>query len=237
MTRRFDEREVAELLRRATEPKSGGSLARSGSGSGLTLEEVKDIAVEAGIDPARIDEAVAALGRPAPSSKLDAFVGAPTNVRFEAEYAVALDEGDHTELIRLIRAALGRQGVVGGRGADLEWMDQDGLGSRNVNVYRTAGGTRIEILGRFREAGSGAAGITGVLGGAGAVAAWAAIPAGPAGLLVVPLALAGMYAVPRLTIGRTVRQETRRLADLAERIRELMASRERDLAIERSEEP
>jgi hypothetical protein len=224
--RRFSEVEVGEILRRATEPRTTGDLTRTRPGRGLTLEEVQEIAAEAAIDPDRVGEAARALSRTVPSSRLDAFVGSPTSVRFEIEHDGDLDEDGRTELVRLIRASLGRQGVVGGRGADLEWMDQDGYGSRNVNVYRTAAGTRVEMLGSFREAGAGAAGVAGVTGVVGAIAVSAAVPAGPAGLLLVPVAMAAMYAVPRLTIGAAVRRETRALAELRDRIRDLLNARE-----------
>ncbi|MDH3734585.1 MAG: hypothetical protein OEU54_13735 [Gemmatimonadota bacterium] len=225
--RRFDEREVAEILRIATEPRDARALSRVGSGEGLTLEEVKDVAVEAGIDPARIEEAANRLTRPAPTSKLDAFVGSPTNVRYEAEYEVELDETGRAAAVRLIRATLDRQGVVGGVGDDVEWMDQDGFGGRNVTLTRTARGTRVTIAARFHEAGGGAAGVTGVTGTVGAVGtALVVAGSGPIGWLLAPVTLAAMYAVPRLTIGSVVRRETRRLADLADRLRDLMSANE-----------
>ncbi|MDX1394721.1 MAG: hypothetical protein R3195_10020 [Gemmatimonadota bacterium] len=227
MSRRFDEREVTEILRRATEPRPGTSVPSRTGSDGLTLDEVKEVAAEAGIDPSRIEEAVNALARPAEKSTLDAFLGTPINVRFEADYDVALDEEGRREAVRLIRATLGTQGVVGGHGEDLEWMEQDGFGARNVNLYRTSRGTRVEIIGRFREAGSGAAGITGVTGAMGGGVAVAMMMASPVtlGLTLIPVTLGAMYAIPRLTVGRTVRRETRRLAELSDRLREALASR------------
>ena len=226
MNRRFDEREVAEILRRATEPRPGTSLPSRAGSDGLTLDEVKEVAAEAGIDPARIEEAVNALARPEEKSTLDAFLGAPTSVRFEADYDVELDEEGRREAVRLIRATMGSQGVVGGHGEDLEWMDQDGFGARNVNLYRTARGTRVEIMGRFREAGSGAAGVTFTVGAVGAFVSTAFVMAiGTIGLVTAPVVLGAMYGLPRLTLGRTVRRETRKLADLADRLREALNAR------------
>lgn len=226
MTRRFDDQEVAEILSRATEPRNPLALPDAGSRGGLTLEDVKDIASEAGIDPARVDEAANSLVRPPPSSRLDIFVGAPTAVRYETEVGAVVGDDDRAEVVRLIRAALDRQGVVGGRGRTLEWMDQDGFGGRNVVVSPTGDGTRIEVSGRFDTAAGGAAGITGVTGAVGAIGTALMVGAGgPIGWLLVPATLAAMVVVPRITMGTLVKRETRKLAALADRLREAISSR------------
>ncbi|MFV1985658.1 MAG: hypothetical protein ACC682_00140 [Gemmatimonadota bacterium] len=226
MTRRFDDREVAEILGKATEPRSSRALSASASAEGLTLAEVKDIALEAGIDPARIEEAANGLVRPVPTSKLDVFVGAPTTVRFETHVRGDLDDDDRAEMVRLIRATLDRQGVVGGQGGTLEWMDQDGLGGCNVTVSPTGDGARVEVVGRFDVAAGGAAGVTGVTGVVGAVGtALVVASTGPVGWLLIPATLVAMVAVPRLTIGARVRRETRKLAELADRLRDAMSFR------------
>ena len=228
MTRRFDEQEVAEILSKATEPRNSGALSTRSpsSAEGLTLAEVREIALEAGIDPARIEEAANSLVRPVRASKLDVFVGAPTMVRFETRVSVDLDDDDRAEMVRLIRATLDRQGVVGGQGGTLEWMDQDGLGGRNVTVSTTEDGACIEVSGRFDVAAGGAAGVTGVTGAVGAVGtALVVASSGPIGWLLIPVTLVAMVAVPRLTLGAVVRRETRKLADLADRLRDAMSSR------------
>jgi hypothetical protein len=226
MTRRFDEQEVAEILRAATAPRNSHALTASPSSGGLTLSDVKEIALEAGIDPDRIEEAANALVRPTSTSKLDVFVGAPTTVRFGTHISGDLDDDDRVEIVRLIRATLDRQGVVGGQGKTLEWMDQDGFGGCNVTVSPTADGARIEVSGRFEMAAAGAAGVTGVTGAVGAVGtALLVASGGPVGWLLIPATLVAMVAVPRLTIGAVVRRETRNLADLADRLRDAMSSR------------
>lgn len=226
MTRRFDEREVAEILSRATEVRTPQALSPQATSDGLTLEEVKEIASEAGIDLARVEEAANGLVRPVPSSRLDLFVGAPTSVRYEAEIDSVIDDDDRSEIVRLIRATLDRQGVAGGHGDTLEWMDQDGFGGCTVTVSPTASGTRVEVAGRFDTAASGAAGVTGVTGAVGAIGTAIVVASGgPAGWLLVPATLAAMAIVPRITIGAIVKRETRKLGALADRLREAISSR------------
>ena len=61
--RRYSEEEFALILRKASEiqesPKGGG---RKGGGPGLTIEEIRSIASEAGIDPHAVSRAAARLG-------------------------------------------------------------------------------------------------------------------------------------------------------------------------------
>lgn len=224
--RRFDEREVAEILRRATEPRRDAAVARASAGSGLTLGEVKEIAAEAGIDLARIEEAADAIAHPPRPTRLDAFVGTPTNIRYQFEVPGRLEPGAHDEIVRLIRATLDARGVVGGHDGGLEWMSRDAFGSTNVAIVPTATGTRVEVTGRFDVAAAGAAGVTGVTGVVGAAGtALLVASSGPVGWVLAPATLAAMYAIPRATLGSRVRRETRSLARLADRIRELLAIR------------
>jgi len=234
MDRRFDDREVALILRKAAEVLPDERPEPLGRG-GLTLAEIKEIASEAGIDPARVDTAAHALAASPARSRLDVFVGSPTSVRHESVFAVEVSEADRVEIVRRIREALGAQGVVGGRDDSLEWMGQDGFGGRYVTIVPTGDGTRVEVSGAFREAAAGATGVAGVVGTIGAVGTVLAVgAAGPIGWILAPVTAGAMLAVPRLTIGAVVRRESRKLATLHERLRDLLSTRERDREEDRS---
>ena len=58
MTKRYTDREVSLILQRALEP-TAAAPSTDASGSGLTLEQIKEIAAEVGIDPQRIELAAA----------------------------------------------------------------------------------------------------------------------------------------------------------------------------------
>jgi len=228
MERRFDEREVSLILRKAAEVAREERPATVAAG-GMTLAEIKEIAAEAGIDPSRIDSVARSIDAPVRRSRLDVFVGSATNVRHEAVFTADLSEEDRGEAVRRIREALGTPGVVGGRDDCVEWMDQDGLGGRYVTIAPAEGGTRVEVSGAFREAAAGATGIAGVVGVVGSVATGLVVAsAGPLGWVLAPLTLGAMFAVPRLTIGTVVRRETRKLAALHDRLRDLVSTRARD---------
>jgi len=223
MTRRFDEREVAMILRKATEVRH--DMPEPEVGGGLTLAEVKEVAAEAGIDPTRVDQAARGMLAPPTRSSMEVFTGTPIEVLYETEFDIELGEEDRAELVRQIRAVLNRHGVVGEQSGRVEWMDSDGVGGRYVTVTPFAGGTRLEVSGTFRNAAAGAVGIGGVVTTVGAAGVFAAVSAaGPIGWIIAPLALGGAFVIPRLTIGRVIRREERQLADLTDHLRTVIAS-------------
>ena len=64
MSRKFDEREVAQIFKMATEiepERPSGAISEGDWGGGLDLEGLKEIALEVGVDPARVDQAARGL--------------------------------------------------------------------------------------------------------------------------------------------------------------------------------
>lgn len=223
MTRRFNEREVALILRKATEVRRG--VPEPEVGGGLTLAEVKEVATEAGIDPTRVDQAARGMLAPQVRSSMEIFTGTPIEVLYETEFDIELSEEDRADLVRQIRAVLSRHGVVGEQSGRVEWMDTDGLGGRYVTVSPFEGGTRLEVSGTFRNAAAGAVGIGGVVTAVGAAGVFAAVSvAGPIGWVIAPIALGGAVLIPRFTIGRVIRREKRRLSELTDHLRAVMST-------------
>lgn len=68
--RTYSEKEVAEIIKRAAELESGKLASEHDDRSGLSLEELSAIAVEAGIDPENVREAARQLNSPAKRSHL-----------------------------------------------------------------------------------------------------------------------------------------------------------------------
>ena len=88
MKRRFNEREVGEIFRKASLDSQQSDpagvdqkrLARAPSG-GLSLSELKGIATEVGIDPYRIEVAAQSLVTPSERTLLGIFIGSPERFR------------------------------------------------------------------------------------------------------------------------------------------------------------
>lgn len=167
---RFNDEEVSLIRARALEADTGRS-------DGLTLSQLKGIASEVGIDPAQIESAALAVqaNRMAASH---GRIGARTSTRYEVEVEGQVDREDYADLLRVIRGALGRQGIVSEEFGGLQWKARDAFGGRYVTVRSEKGRTRVEALGNFRDGAFLSASLGGV-GGLGVSAVGA--PPGPAG--------------------------------------------------------
>ncbi len=232
MSRKFDEKEVALIFQKATEPVTPVEGQRETSstsdlGGGLDLRELKEIAVEVGVDPTRVDEAARSLMIQPRESLLRVFVGTPTHFEMESEFDVTLNDEIRGDLLREIRAIMDRQGVAESQSGSLEWKIEDELGGRYITISPSPAGTRLSVVGRFKSAENSAAGFGAIITGVGTVSVVASIAAlGALGWVLAPIVAAGAIVIPRLTVGRMVARESRKLSQLATRLRTLLSSRQ-----------
>lgn len=140
--RRYDEKEVALILRNAAESRVGGE--------GLSLRELKQIAAEVGIDPAAVEAAAGAIDR-REASVPSPLLGTPVTSQFEQSIEAPFEGVDQSELVLAVRRALGRHGVVEHDPNGVEWRARDASGGRYVSVLRRGPKTLVRVLGNFRE--------------------------------------------------------------------------------------
>ncbi|MGD8322327.1 MAG: hypothetical protein PVJ02_17885 [Gemmatimonadota bacterium] len=155
--KRYNDEEVSLILRRALEGDGGGS----GEAGGLTLRQLKEIAAEVGIDPARVESAALAV-------QAEGAAGESRRLRVSTRYDVVV-EGHVSperrgEILRRIRAAMGRHGVVREDADGLEWKARDYFGGRYLTIRAEEEGTRIEALGNFRDGAFTSGALGGTLG-------------------------------------------------------------------------
>lgn len=106
-SRRFTDREVALVLKKASEIEES---VGSGAGGALSLEDLNEIAKEVGISPEAISQAVAGLDR---GGGVGAAVwGAPTVHRAAHAVAGELNEEAIARLIRLVDDRTDTAGAV-----------------------------------------------------------------------------------------------------------------------------
>ena len=139
--RRLSDDEVSRILRKAVELQH--HAGRSGS-EGLSLQSVREIAAEIGIDPEFVNEADSALDRNQ-GSTMAALAGGPVRHQSWSTYDRALSEEDVRQLIDRIRAASDRQGRVEASLGTVEWKS-GGATSLAVTVTRHAAGTDVRIM-------------------------------------------------------------------------------------------
>jgi len=219
---RFSDQELGLILKRAAELQEGVS---GPTASRFSLAEIKEIAAEAGIDPAHVAAAAAAV-RGGAASRESWFLGAPWRFRFEQSISGEVADDVIGELIDIARRELGMQGRVTEALGAVEWYGRDSFGSVHVSVTRRGGRTSIAVLAARSDA-AAVAGISGVLGSAFGGLGLAAALVSTAGLIVPVAAIAGVAAASgaswlsmRGVWRRIARRWTRRVTGLGSEILE-----------------
>lgn len=165
LSRRYTEKEVGLILRRATEMQT--SEPRATNPSGFSLADLEEIAHEAGIDVQYLRRAAAELETAGASTLGIRLAGAPVTIRLERTVPGELPEGAFDELIPLIQVATEGQGQASSVGKTLTWSSRTASQTSAQQVLVSS--TRGETLIRIEENLGGLAGglFGGILGGVG----------------------------------------------------------------------
>lgn len=226
--RRFDDEEVSRILERAAELQHRAPLAPRET-AGMTLAELEQVAVEAGIDPQHVRDAAAALERPA-SVAGGAVLGAPMRLELERVVDGEISPAAYEALAETIRQTISSQGYVSTVGKSFEWNSANPQRALRVTITPRAGRTVIRIEERFGNLVGGLfGGIVGGVGGGGGGTALGVI-GGAFHNLGLALATAGAMLVGSFLLARTifrgmVRQRTRQLGQLLDALVEQTAAR------------
>ena len=196
--RRYNEDEVALILRKAVD--AGADDRAGGSGKGMSLSELKEIGSEVGIDASLIENAARALDLRHSAPLTGSVLGMPTTVQLDRIIPVRLERDHLPQLLDVIRHEFARQGIVEEVLGDLEWKARSAMGGRYVSIRSEGDQTRIRVLGNYRDSlmvstlGMGAI----LAASIGALAAALGAVGAP---VIVPIALAGAAAAS-LTLWR-----------------------------------
>lgn len=137
--RKFSDREVREILKKAVEKAPSRALAK---GEGISLADLKSIGEEVGIDPDRVEDAARAV---ALSGAKNSFflLGFPRILNFARKVKGELDPADMPEVLALIRGTMGQQGEANEILGSLEWSGKGETGERYVTLSSREGTTSI----------------------------------------------------------------------------------------------
>lgn len=141
--RRFSEQEFALILRRATEMKDHPD-APVHARHGLTLDEMKAIAQDVGIDPSLVERAVVSLGA-AGSSRTQAILGGPTRLVLEHATSGTLDPERYANVVDAVRRVTGQHGETLEELGGLVWKNRGDLNQVHVVVRPEGDRTRIQL--------------------------------------------------------------------------------------------
>lgn len=163
-SRRFTDREVALVLKRASEMEE--SVADEvGGGSGLSLTELEEIGKEVGISAASLRSAVAGLERSPPF--LSRLAGAPLVQRAVHAIPAELGEDSVRDLISIVDRDVEGAGVLSEALGSVRWTASDRLRDTQVRISPSGGQTTIEVVektkSRLRLVMQGIPGLWGVI--------------------------------------------------------------------------
>jgi len=140
-SRRFTDREVAMVLHKASEIDEAQG---DGSGSGLSLDDLTEIAKEVGISSAAIHRAVAGLDRRRPMSPT--LAGAPLIRKAVHAIPGELNEQAIARLVRLVDERADGAGTISEALGSVRWTSSDRFKSTRISITPGGGETSIEVV-------------------------------------------------------------------------------------------
>ncbi len=118
MNRRFSPDEARQIFASAAERQQARHRDEAAT---LSLSELEDAGVAAGIDPAFVRAAAADILRPDRKSVSRSFMGIPVELRRTRVLSAAIDEEDWSQIIAHLRTTFGSLGVTNLIGSTKEW--------------------------------------------------------------------------------------------------------------------
>lgn len=228
--RRFNEEEVALIIKRAAELQQTEQVENNPS-SALSLSDVEQIAREAGIDPKLIRQAALGLDQPTTTIRPNPWIGSPTRIVFERAVDGEISTDEFEPLIAEVRRTFGDNGVPSVLGRSLAWSSSVGGRRRargrqvDVSVVVRGGLTTIRVeeeLGNTAGAlfgglvGGGGGGSTGISIGIGL----GAFHSAPLAFMLWVAVAGGFYTLARTIFGSIVAKRELQLRQLTDRLEE-----------------
>lgn len=221
--RRYTEKEVGLILRRATEMQRAAPSAPDPTG--LTLAELKEIAVEAGIDPGLLQDAAHEVEAHGPRTLDARLAGAPVRIEVERVVPGELPRERLEQFVPTIQKGTAGQGTATAVGRTLTWSSSTDSNNSSQQVLITV--RHGETLIRVEESLGGVCGglFGGIMGGVGGGVGFGVGGALSAslglgvGLVAFPLAaVTGSYFLARSIYTAVARGRRKRAVDLANRL-------------------
>lgn len=139
--RRYDEREIAEIMERAIANESKGASVPATKATGLTLTQLQEIGSEVGIAPERIVDAARAVRSQALVRPAKTFLGAPRSVARVVAIPRSLNDDEWMRLVADVRATFGAVGKLSQHGSLRSWSN----GNLQVHVEPEGDHYRIRM--------------------------------------------------------------------------------------------
>src|SRR5688572_18249372 len=117
------------------------------SSSGVSLEQIKAAAAEAGLDPSLVERAARRLTKPpAPESVLARLTGGPRRYRETIHLSTKMSEKLSTRLLSAIRAAAEVPGKESADASGFSWHGWFQGNRLSVTAHEDSQGTKLQII-------------------------------------------------------------------------------------------
>jgi hypothetical protein len=222
-SRRFNEKEVALIIKRASELQQTETTTESNTG--MSLAELEQVAREAGLDPELVRRAAADLDTRVSDQTPSRFLGSPTVLRLERTIDGEVPAEEYEPMVLEMQRLLGGTSTASTIGRTLQFSlagrNHHHASGREVQVTITPrnGHTTIRVEERLGPLAGGVFG--GVMGGMGGGLMGPGIAIGAAvfhsGLMsagLAGMAISGSYLLARTIYGRVVRGRGEKLHEL-----------------------
>ena len=148
--RRFTDREIGLILRRAVELEDGSPSTGVSTARGLTLRELQEIAKEAGIDPGMVGRAVAEMESRRGLEPLS--IWGPSGVRREVRTVPGEMARDGVgELMRIVDQEVEAQGTVVEALGGVRWTSNTRFLSTQVSIEPSGEDTLLRVEERYSD--------------------------------------------------------------------------------------
>lgn len=138
--RLFGDEEISRILKRASAPET----------SGLTLDELQQVAAEAGIDPRYVALAAGELERAGEADQRSFhLLGGPVSTLEERVVERELTGAEREEMLAEIRRTFRKAGTVSQVGRTLEWTHSERNDQTQVTITSRGGRTQLRVFQRF----------------------------------------------------------------------------------------
>jgi hypothetical protein len=139
----YGDEELALILHKAAE-LARLSKAERDSSSGLSLEEIKTVGAEVGLDPSLIERAARLIPQ-GPESRLERLIGGPLQHRRDVRVRTTLTAEKAAHLLATVRGIVEVQGEGQSDASGMSWHSKGGAVHTSVTANAETGGIRVRV--------------------------------------------------------------------------------------------
>lgn len=141
----YTDQEFALILSKASE-LARASDASAESLQGISLDEMKAVAAEVGLDPTLVERAARLVPMETGQSRLERILGGPVKYRWEADFHGRLSNESAAHLLSAVRSAAEQQGEGQADSSGMSWHSVGAYSQVLVTAHADEDRTRVRLV-------------------------------------------------------------------------------------------